>query len=443
MKLHWKRMIYYLSFLILAIGICGFLWKQGNFTGQDGTSKELYFNTQSIELIHITADETTLVTQADPQLVLRNLNCYIDEILLEGIEWQEEVQVFFSDGTEGFTEENSVFLQPVAGVKGSSLFLKQSAGAIRIDLTELPEQSFQLTGITINPNGEVTVPWKLFLFGILIAELAAVCLSILTSLIPQRSAYWQTLKKYHYFLEDLVIKDIKLKYRRSVIGIVWSILSPLLMMVVITAVFQHIFRFSVDNFAVYYLTGWLIFNFVTEATTGAMTSILNSGALIRKVYIPKYIFPLQKCLFAFVNLLFSLVALVIVMLVLQVRVTWRILLIPIPLFYAFLFSVGIGLILASVTVFFRDVTHLYTVFTMAWMYLTPVIYPIDALPGQMQKLLAFNPMYYYVEYFRKLVLYGELPGLQENLISIFCAVVSLLLGIAVFKKKQDRFILFI
>ncbi|MBP3609550.1 MAG: ABC transporter permease [Lachnospiraceae bacterium] len=241
----------------------------------------------------------------------------------------------------------------------------------------------------------------------------------------------------------MVVRDIKLKYRRSVIGLLWSILNPLLMMVVITAVFQNLFRFEIENFAVYYLTGWVVFNFITEATSGAMTSIMGASALIRKVYIPKYIFPMQKCIFSFVNMLFSLVALFVVMLVLKVEFTWNLLLIPIPLVLALVFSIGLGMILSTVAVFFRDMIHLYGIFTMVWMYLTPIIYPEEILVGAMQTIMKMNPMYYYVDYFRQLTLYGTLPGVESLLVMCGCSVISLLLGVAVFKKKQDRFILFI
>ena len=159
--------------------------------------------------------------------------------------------------------------------------------------------------------------------------------------------------------------------------------------------------------------------------------------------IPKYIFPMQKCVFSFVNMLFSLVALLVVMVVLKVEFTWTILLIPIPLILAFFFSLGLGMILSTVAVFFRDMIHLYGIFTIVWMYLTPIIYPEEILVGTMETVLKLNPMYYYVDYFRQLTLYGTVPSNEIVLVMCGCSAVSLLLGIAVFKKKQDRFILFI
>ncbi len=255
--------------------------------------------------------------------------------------------------------------------------------------------------------------------------------------------YFEKFFKYRHLLKELVSRDIKVKYRRSVLGVAWSVLNPLLMMFVITAVFSTVFKFQIENYPVYYLTGVLIFNFVNEATTASMTSIIANAPLIKKVYIPKYIFVLEKCLFAFVNALYSLIAMFIIMLILRVPVSWTILLLPIPLIYTFIFSTGLGLILGSCNVFFRDIEHLYSVWTTAWMYLTPIIYPMDILPEFVRKMVMFNPLYYLVDYFRSVVLYGSVPSLMSNAICLGTAVIFLFLGLWVFKVNQDKFILHI
>lgn len=261
-------------------------------------------------------------------------------------------------------------------------------------------------------------------------------------------AYLETFRRYRFLLEDLISRDLKVKYRRSVLGFLWSILNPLLMMLVITAVFQNLFRWGDDMpyFPIYYLTGWLIFNFVMEATSAAMVSIISAAPLIKKVYVPKYIFPLEKILFSFVNMLFSLVAVAIVVAVLQMPIHWTVLLFPIPMIFALLFSIGLGFILAAFNVFFRDIGHLYSVWTTAWMYLTPVIYPdsmIVKMPAFVQAVIRCNPLYYYVDYFRQVVMYGTVPGWKETLLCIAISLVVFALGLFVFKRKQDRFILFI
>lgn len=244
-------------------------------------------------------------------------------------------------------------------------------------------------------------------------------------------------------MEDLVTKDFKLKYRRSFLGFLWSILNPLLMMLVITAVFSNIFKSDIEFFPVYYLCGFLIFNFVIEATNGALTSIVQSGYLIKKVYVPKYIFPVEKCAFALLNVLFSLVAVVIVIFVVGMPVHWTFLLIPIPIFYTFVFCIGLGLLLSSLNTFFRDTGHLYGVWTTAWMYLTPLFYPIDLIPDNVRFLIYCNPLYYYVDYMRTLTIEGRVPGIETNIICIEFALFFLIVGLIIFKKKQDRFILYI
>ena len=255
--------------------------------------------------------------------------------------------------------------------------------------------------------------------------------------------YLEAFKKYRYLLEDLVAKDFKLKYRRSVLGFFWSILNPLLMMLVITAVFSNMFESDIEYFSVYYLCGYVIFNFVIEATNGALTSIVQSGYLIKKVYIPKYIFPLEKASFALVNVLFSLIAVVLVIGITKMPVSPTILLIPVPIFYAFIFSIGLGLILATVNTFFRDAGHLYSVWTTAWMYLTPLFYPLDIIPSSIKTFIYCNPLFYYVDYFRMLVIDGEIPDLRTNLICLEFSFLFLIIGLIVFKRNQDKFILYI
>ena len=254
--------------------------------------------------------------------------------------------------------------------------------------------------------------------------------------------YIQTFLRYKYLLFNLINRDITVKYRRSVLGILWSVLNPLLMMAVIATVFSRIFKFQVENFHIYYLTGAVIYNFVSEATSTSMMSVFSSAALIKKVYIPKYIFPLEKCLFSFVNLLFSLIAVAIVMLVSGIKFTFTILLFPIPIIYALIFSVGMSFLLSSLTVFFRDIVHIYGVFLTAWMYATPIIYPIEAVGPKIQAVMMFNPMYYFVDYFRDVVMYNTVPGIRFNLICLAFSVCMLIVGIIVFKVKQDKFVLY-
>ena len=222
--------------------------------------------------------------------------------------------------------------------------------------------------------------------------------------------------KYYDLLIALLLRDIKIKYKRSILGFAWSILNPLLMMIVMSIVFSTIFKTDIKNFPMYLITGQDIFSFFSEATNTAMTSIISNGGLIKKVYIPKYIFALSKVMFSFTNMLFSLVAVVIVAIATKLPITPAILLFPLPLIYVFIFSLGIGLLLASYAVFFRDLLHLYGIILLVWTYLTPIFYPITILPENIRKILIYNPMYVYIDNFREIVLYGRVPSIQSNLL---------------------------
>ena len=249
--------------------------------------------------------------------------------------------------------------------------------------------------------------------------------------------------KYRVLLKELVGRDFKLKYRRSVLGYAWSLLNPLFTMLVMTAVFSNLFRFSIENYPVYFLLGQVIWNFYSEATNSAMTSVFGNAELIKKVYVPKYMFPLSKVCFSFVNMLCSLGAVIIVMLIERVWVTWTIVLVPLLFFYAFLIAFGIGLILSVIAVYFRDLLHLYGVIMTAQMYLTPLFYPANVLPEWVFRIVQFNPTYHLVIYFRNIVQYGVWPSLEENIICLSFGVVLSIIGIVVFKYNQKKFVLYI
>ncbi len=249
--------------------------------------------------------------------------------------------------------------------------------------------------------------------------------------------------KYKNLLKNLVTRDIKVRYRRSVLGMLWTLLNPLLMMVVITIVFSTLFKQNIENFPIYYLSGSLIFSFNSETTSNALYSIIGNASLMKKVYIPKYLFPLSKVVSGLVNLGFSLLAMFIVMIVLKVEFKITLLLLPIPVFYTFLFATGLGLLLAAATVFFRDIAPFYGVFVMAWTYFTPIFYPVSILPETAMKLMKLNPMYHYVQYMRDLVLNGVFPSMKENLVCFLMGAGMLLIGTIVFYKKQDKFVLYV
>ena len=182
--------------------------------------------------------------------------------------------------------------------------------------------------------------------------------------------------QYRFLMQQLVSRDVKLKYRRSFLGYVWSILNPLMIMVIMVIVFSSMFRSDIQNFPVYLIIGQTLFNFMTESTTNAIFSITGNASLLKKTYVPKYVFTVSKVTSSFVNMIFALGALVVVFVVCRVTPNIYYLLIPLVLVQEYVFCLGLGMLLAQGSVFFRDIQHIYGAVTTAWMYLTPMFYPI-------------------------------------------------------------------
>lgn len=254
-----------------------------------------------------------------------------------------------------------------------------------------------------------------------------------------------TLKRNWFIITSLVGKDFKLKYRRSALGVLWSVLNPLLMMFVLVAVFSNILKFgdSIDNFPMYLILGNILFTFMADSTSSSMNSILESAPLIKKIRVSKIIFPLEKVLFQLVNFAISLIAVVAVMLFFQIPPTLSLLALPLLLVFITVFCVGLGMLLAALAVFFRDVCHLWGVIIIAWTYATPLFYPIGILPDWMQAAEAFNPMYHYVTYFRDIAMGQSIPGIEEQLICLGMALITFALGFIVFKATEKKFILYV
>lgn len=253
--------------------------------------------------------------------------------------------------------------------------------------------------------------------------------------------YIQNFLKFRPLLEELVSRDVKIKYRRSVLGVLWTLLNPLLMMAVLSVVFSNLFKFDIENFPLYLLSGQVIFNFFNDATTNAMSAIVGNAALIKKVYVPKYMFVLSRVFSSFINLLASCTALIIVMIVTRAELHWTVLLSFVPVTLLVILALGVGLILAAITVKFRDVVHLYSVLMTALMYLTPVIYPISILPDWLYSLVMLNPLTNIMMMFRDLMLYDTVFTLSTLGVAVIETVICLGIGVYVFYKKQDEFIL--
>ncbi|MBR2671084.1 MAG: ABC transporter permease [Oscillospiraceae bacterium] len=257
-------------------------------------------------------------------------------------------------------------------------------------------------------------------------------------------AIFETFLRYRYLLYNLITRDLKVKYRRSVLGILWSLLNPIMLMLILSAVFSRIFRSGTEYFPVYLILGQTLFSFFNGATSSALFSVVGASALIKKIYVPKYIFPLEKIMFEFVNLLFSLVAAFLMIIIFGVPFSWTMLMFPIPLIAMLIFVIGLGMFLASLCVFFRDIQYLYSVILVAWTYLTPLFYPIEMLEGSwIYWIIKYQPLTCFITYFRNVVIYNTLPTLELNLLCFGYALFALIFGFWFFKKNQDKFILHI
>jgi ABC-2 type transport system permease protein len=252
-----------------------------------------------------------------------------------------------------------------------------------------------------------------------------------------------TADKFISLFGELVKRDLRKKYRRSVLGYFWSLLNPLMMMAVMMVVFSYMFRFEIENYPLYLICGQTMFNFFNESTNMSLYSIIDNGTLLKKIYVPKYVFPISRVLSCFVTMSFSLVAILIVMVVTRVQFHLTVLLFWAPMAYLLVFCSGMGLLVSSLAVRFRDVIHLYSVLTMLWMYATPVFYPIEAVPPQVAALIRLNPMYVFITLFRELLLYGRMPGVGMWLSGAGMAALVFALGAWVFSRLQKTFIYYI
>lgn len=251
------------------------------------------------------------------------------------------------------------------------------------------------------------------------------------------------MQKYRFLIKQLVSRDFKAKYKRSILGVFWSFLNPLLTMIVQYIVFSNLFRFDIPYYPVYLLSGIIVFNYFSEACGMALTSIIGNATLITKVYVPKYIYPLTRILSSLVNLLISMIPLIIVTMLSGLHPTKAYLLIPFMLVCLAMFCLGLGMLLSAAMVFFRDIQFLWGVLTMIWMYLTPIFYPESILPERVVWVLKVNPLYYFINFLRSCVMDGVSP---EPVVYVQCFLISLCVlavGAWVFKKSQDKFVLYL
>lgn len=253
----------------------------------------------------------------------------------------------------------------------------------------------------------------------------------------------QKLRKHQFLFEELVKRDFKTKYKRTVLGMVWSVLSPLLNLLVMRIVFTHFFGGGIEHYTTYLFCGNLVFSYFSEASSQGMTSLLGNAGIFSKVNVPKYLFLFSKNVQTLINFGLTLGVFFIFCILDHIVFTWRIILLVYPIVCLLLFNIGVGLILSALYVFFRDVEYLWSVFMQLLMYLSAIFYSIETYPPMVRNLFLVNPVYLFIRYFRKIVIEATIPSIWFHLLML--ADVALVMGVGCFmyKKYNTKFLYYI
>jgi len=251
------------------------------------------------------------------------------------------------------------------------------------------------------------------------------------------------LKTYQFLFEELVKRDFKKRYNRTVLGIVWSVLSPLLMLSVMAVIFGNFFGRSIEHYVIYLFSGQIIFNYFTEATNEGMLALVSNSSIFTKINVPKYLFLFSKNVSAIINFLIILFIYFSFVLLEGISLTWEFVLLIYPIVCLIIINVGIGLILSALYIFFRDIQYLYRIFTQVVMYGSAIFYSIDILPQNLQALFYCNPIFVCITYFRSIVLHNTVPDLWLHLLLAGYAIVLFGIGCWVYKKYNYKFLYYV
>ena len=253
-----------------------------------------------------------------------------------------------------------------------------------------------------------------------------------------------TLKKHKFLFTELVKRDFKKKYKRTYLGMLWSVLSPLLTLLVMSLVFTNFFCRTTPHYTIYLFCGNIVFSFFSDATNGGMGSLMSNSAIFTKINVPKYLFLLSRNVSSLINFGLTLLVFFLFCIFDKITFSFSFLLLIIPILCLVIFNVGIGLILSALFVFFRDMQYLWSVFTQLLMYLSAIFYNVDAMFGPLvQKLFLLNPIYVYIKYFRLIVIDGAIPSIQFNLLAVAYALIALAIGSLMYKRNNHKFLYYV
>jgi ABC-type polysaccharide/polyol phosphate export permease len=249
--------------------------------------------------------------------------------------------------------------------------------------------------------------------------------------------------RYRELIWALALKDLKIRYKRSVLGFLWALLNPALQMIVYTLIFSTVMRMQIYHYAIFLLSALLPWTFISQSLSYAVESVVSNGDLIKKVAVSRIVFPLAAVVANMINLLLSIIPLALIVLVLHhpLYKTW--LFLPVPLLAVLIFTAGACFLFATANVYYRDVSHIIQILLQLWFYVTPILYTLEIFPPQYQWLFKFNPVVYVINDFRLAVYYGQIPKLDSVIASFVCAFAALFIGFAVFRKYQSEFVFYI
>jgi len=253
----------------------------------------------------------------------------------------------------------------------------------------------------------------------------------------------QKIKRYQFLFEELVKRDFKTKYKRTVLGMAWSVLSPLLTLLVMRLVFTSFFGQGMDHYTTFLFCGQLVFNYFNESTSQGMTTLLGNAHIFTKVNVPKYLFLLSKNVQTLINFGMTLVVFFLFCLIDGITFTWKFIFLLYPIVSLVIFNIGVGLILSALFVFFRDIEYLWGVFILLLMYLSAIFYNIDGYSQMARNLFLLNPVYLFIRYFRKIVIEAAIPSVWFHLLMMADTVIVLALGCWMYKKYNTKFLYYV
>lgn len=253
----------------------------------------------------------------------------------------------------------------------------------------------------------------------------------------------QKVNQYQFIFEELVKRDFKKKYKRTVLGMFWSIFSPLLTLLVMRLVFTQFFGRTTAHYTTYLFCGNLLFSYFNESTTQGMTSLVSNAGIFTKINVPKYLFLLSKNVQTLINFGLTLCVFIVFCIIDHITFTWKFICLIYPILLLLLFNIGVGLILSACFVFFKDIQYLWSIFTMLLMYMSAIFYTIDSYSPMVRNLFLLNPMYLFIRYFRKIVIEATVPTIWFHLLMFIDVVIVLSLGCWMYKKYNTKFLYYI